>query len=164
MIKRILNALWNNFEDYVSAVALLMMVTILFAQVCTRFIFHGALTWAEETSRFGFIWMMFLASSLAAKHRSHIRVTAVLLLIPKKWRIRVIFCVDILWTGFNIIMVFLGMQMFMNALKFKYLSPALKIDMAWMFLVIPVAFLLMSIRIVVGYINMFTGKEKGYEF
>ncbi|MBW1996196.1 MAG: TRAP transporter small permease subunit, partial [Deltaproteobacteria bacterium] len=65
--------IWNNFEDYVSAVAMVMMVSILFAQVFTRYLLQGSITWAEDLSRFAFLWLMFLASSLAARQRSHIR-------------------------------------------------------------------------------------------
>lgn len=164
MVKKLLTNLWHNFEDYVSAIAMVMMVSILFSQVVARYVFQGAIVWAEETSRFAFLWMMFLSSSLAAKHRSHIRVTAPLLLLPKVWRGWVIFGVDILWTVFNLIMVVLSMQMIQNAMVYKYYSPALNFDMVYMFAVIPVAFLLMSVRIIVGYINQFTGKEKGYDF
>ena len=59
-VKGLINNIWNNFEDYVSAVAMVMMVSILFAQVFTRYVLQGSITWAEELSRFAFLWMMFL--------------------------------------------------------------------------------------------------------
>ncbi|MBW1696877.1 MAG: TRAP transporter small permease [Deltaproteobacteria bacterium] len=156
--------IWNNFEDYVSAVAMVMMVSILFAQVFTRYLLQGSITWAEELSRFAFLWMMFLASSLAARQRSHIRVTAPILLLPKKMRLYVIVAADVIWVVFNIVVAYHSVLMVRNAFKFIYFSPSLNLNMAYMFLVIPISFVLMTVRIIVGYYRQFTGKEKGYNY
>ena len=51
-----------------------------------------------------------------------------------------------------------------NAFKYAYLSPSLKLNMAFMFLVIPFSFALMTIRIIVGYWRQFTGREVGYDY
>jgi len=156
--------IWDNFEDYVSAVAMVMMVSILFAQVFTRYVLQGSISWAEELSRFAFLWMMFLASSLAARHRSHIRVTAPILLLPKNMRLWVIVFADVIWVAFNVVVTYHSIAMVKNAFKFIYYSPSLNLSMAYMFLVIPISFALMTIRIIVGYYRQFTGKEKGYSY
>ena len=156
--------IWNNFEDYVSAVAMVMMVVILFAQVFTRYVLQGSITWAEELSRFAFLWMMFLASSLAARHRSHIRVTAPILLLPKKMRLYVIVLADVVWIIFNVVVAYHSIVMVRNAMKFIYFSPSLNLNMAYMFMVIPISFVLMTVRIIVGYYKQFTGQEIGYDY
>ena len=163
-VTALINNIWNNFEDYVSAVAMVMMVSILFAQVFTRYVLQGSITWAEELSRFAFLWMMFLASSLAARHRSHIRVTAPILVLPKKMRLWVIVFADIVWIIFNVVVTYHSIAMVKNAFRFIYFSPSLNLNMAYMFLVIPISFALMTVRIIVGYYRQFTGKEEGYQF
>ena len=156
--------IWDNFEDYVSAVAMVMMVSILFAQVFTRYVLQGSITWAEELSRFAFLWMMFLASSLAARHRSHIRVTAPILLLPKKMRLYVILLADVIWVIFNVVVAYQSIVMVKNAMQFIYYSPSLNLNMAYMFMVIPISFVLMTVRIIVGYYRQFTGQEIGYDY
>ena len=160
----VISKIWNNFEDYVSAVAMVMMVSILFAQVFTRYVLQGSISWAEELSRFAFLWMMFLAASLAARQRSHIRVTAPILLLPKKLRLWAIVFADLIWVVFNIVVTYHSIAMVRNALKFIYFSPSLNLNMAYMFLVIPISFALMTVRIIVGYYRQFTGKEEGYNY
>ena len=160
----VIKNIWNNFEDYVSAAAMVVMVSILFAQVFTRYVLQGSITWAEELSRFAFLWMMFLASSLAARNRSHIRVTAPILLLPKNMRLYVIIFADIIWVIFNVIVAYHSIFMVSNAFRFIYFSPSLGLNMAYMFLVIPICFVLMTIRIIVGYYRQFTGKEIGYDY
>ena len=162
--KSIISKIWNNFEEYISAVAMVMMVSVLFAQIFNRYVLQGSITWAEEMSRFGFLWMMFLSSSLAAANRSHIRVTAQLLLLPKRFRIWVIVFADVIWVIFNVIVTYHSITMVINAFRFVYLSPSLKLNMAIMFLVIPFSFALMTIRIIVGYWRQFTGREVGYDY
>lgn len=163
-LKAIISNIWNHFEDYVSAVAMVMMVSILFAQVFTRYVLQGSITWAEELSRFSFLWMMFLASSLAARQRSHIRVTAPILLLPQKMRLWVIVLADVIWIAFNVVVTYHSIAMVKNAFKFIYFSPSLNFNMAYMFLVIPISFALMTARIIVGYYRQFTGKEQGYQY
>lgn len=163
-ITSLLSNVWNNFEEYVSAVAMVMMVSVLFAQVFSRYVLQGSIIWAEESSRFGFLWLMFLSSSLAAAKRNHIRVTAPLLILPKRFRIWVIVFADVIWVIFNVIITYHSLTMVTNAFKYAYLSPSLKLNMAFMFLVIPFSFALMTIRIIVGYWRQFTGREVGYDY
>ena len=163
MIKKIARSIWDNFEDYVSAIAIVTMVVVLFCQVFTRYVLGGSITWAEELSRFSFLWFMFLSSSIAAKNRSHIRVTAPLLLLPKPYRRWVIFFSDMLWVAFNIVMVVLSWQIVEKAMKFTNLSPSLKINMVWMLIVIPISFLLMSVRIIGGYVDEYRGIQEPYD-
>ena len=163
-ITALIKNIWDNFEDYISAVAMIMMVSVLFAQVFARYVMQGSITWAEELSRFAFLWMMFLSSSLAARHRNHIRVTAPILLLPKKMRLGVIVFADIIWVIFNLVVTYHSIAMVKNAFRFIYFSPSLSLNMAYMFLVIPISFALMTVRIIVGYYRQFSGKEEGYQY
>ena len=163
-VASVLNRIWNNFEEYVSALAMIMMVAVLFAQVFTRYLLQGSITWAEELSRFGFLWMMFLSSSLAAANRSHVRVTAPLMLVPKKMRLYFVMFADLVWVAFNVIVTYHSITMVKNAFKFVYLSPSLKLNMAVMFLVIPFSFAMMTVRILIGCWRQFTGREEGYNY
>ena len=70
----------------------------------------------------------------------------------------------IVWIIFNVVVTYHSITMVKNAFQFIYFSPSLNLNMAYMFLVIPISFALMTIRIIVGYYRQFTGKEEGYQF
>lgn len=147
-----------------TAAAMTIMACTLAINVFCRFVLDSSLTWAEELSGFAFLWMMFFASSLAAKQRSHIRVTALVLLLPKKFRIFVIAAADAIWVVFNGVFVYCGIQVVENAMRYREISPVLGVNMTWMYLVMPTSVALMTVRIVVGYWRQFRGKEEGYDF
>lgn len=56
----------------VSVGALLSFVLFTFTQVVLRYAFGSSLSWFDEINRYLFIWMVFLATSLAALEGSHI--------------------------------------------------------------------------------------------
>ena len=82
------------------ALLLALMAVFVFGNVIMRYFFNSSLTWAEEISRFLFIWLIFMGSIVAFKDNEHLGVdTLVNKLSPKGKKILyVINCVVILIT------------------------------------------------------------------
>ena len=51
----------DRFINRLLFIFLLVMATIAFAQVCTRYILNFSIVWSEELCRYLFIWTIFLA-------------------------------------------------------------------------------------------------------
>jgi TRAP-type C4-dicarboxylate transport system permease small subunit len=78
-----LRQVWSFIEA--AAFALLiglfaLMIAACTAQVISRYLFASPLIWSEELARYLFIWIGFLSSWLAWKHRAHIALDAVTML------------------------------------------------------------------------------------
>jgi len=58
------------------------IVLITFCQVVLRFGFNNPQTWAEEVARYLFVWIVFLGSAIAFSRDSHIRLDAIVNLMP----------------------------------------------------------------------------------
>ena len=56
------------------AALLALMAIFVFGNVIMRYFFNSSLTWAEEVSRFLFIWLIFLGSIIAFKDNEHLGV------------------------------------------------------------------------------------------
>lgn len=56
------------------AVALVLMVGFVFANVVLRYAFDSGLTWSSEVARYLFVWVVFLGSVLAVAEHSHLGV------------------------------------------------------------------------------------------
>jgi TRAP-type C4-dicarboxylate transport system permease small subunit len=153
----------ENFEEYLCAILTLVFIAVLSIQVFMRYVLQGSISWSEEVSRYAFIWMMFLSASLASQKRTHIRVTAPLLLLPEKYRTYILMISDSIWVFFNCVVVYLSTLQVKSMFQFKYLSPSLQWSMAYIYMIIPIGFALMTVRIIVGYVRQFTGKEDGYK-
>ena len=133
------------------AIALALVVILLFAQVVSRAVFNQSIPVTEELSRFAFLWMVYIATSLAVKTRSHIRVTAQFKPFPVKVQNLFIMLGDAIWIVFNCVVVWYGIQLFISMTQFPLISPVLDWSVKWVFIIIPITFALQIIRIFQGY-------------
>lgn len=72
--------------DNVVLVALLVavaaMVSVVSAQVALRYGFNRSIDWADEVSRLGFVWSIFLAIPLGVRQGAHIGINIVVDKLP----------------------------------------------------------------------------------
>ena len=64
----------NNLLHGVIAVFLSLMAIFVFGNVILRYFFNSGLTWAEEASRYLFIWLIFLGGIVAFAENAHLGV------------------------------------------------------------------------------------------
>jgi len=151
MIRIALHHFYRNLEQYFCAFLMVLMVFCLGSQVFFRFVLNASLTWSEELSRFAFIWLVYMGAVLGAKERIHIRVTAFHRLLPVVARGWVLPVADLLWVVINLTFAWQGALQVGHLMRFSYISPAMQWNMALIYSVVPVGFLLMSFRILEGY-------------
>lgn len=105
-------------------------------------------TWTEETSRFIFIWISYLAIPLAIRQRSNIRVDVIYDKLPEHWRHVCWIMMDLLFLAFALVVCLMGANQILQQLEFPQTTPALRIPYLIPYLVLPVAFGLMCVRLV----------------
>ena len=144
----------DNVEKYICQLMLAFFVIVLFAQIVLRALFSIVLPWSEEVSRFSFVWFVFFGASYAARLSAHNRVTVQFRLLPESFGKYSQILSDLIWIGFNIVMVFESIKVIQSMKEFAYYSPALGWSMAYVYYIFPISFTLMSLRIVqVNYIK-----------
>ncbi|MBN2567987.1 MAG: TRAP transporter small permease [Deltaproteobacteria bacterium] len=151
MLRSVVSNLYENFEKYFCAFIMSIMVICLGAQVFFRFVLDAALTWSEEMSRFAFVWVIYLGASMAAMERSHIRVTVPQLLLPSQYRHYATMFADFIWLVFNLFFAYQGVLQVKHMLAYTFISPAMRWNTAFVYMIIPIGFFFMSFRIVQGY-------------
>jgi TRAP-type transport system small permease protein len=65
---------FNRLLHALIALFLSLMAIFVFANVILRYFFNSGLTWAEEASRYLFIWLIFLGAIVAFKENAHLGV------------------------------------------------------------------------------------------
>lgn len=148
-----LRFVYDHFEEFLSSFFLAVMIGALSLQVIVRATVGGAVSWAEEVSRYTFIWAVYIGASLAAKRAAHVCINAQFLLFPMKIRLAFRMLADAVWVFFNIFFAIHGMGMVAEAFEFPEISPTLGLTKAWVELIIPIAFLMMSWRTVELYVR-----------
>ena len=150
-MKRLLTWL-DRFDQAAILVLLSGLVTVVSLQVASRFLLKIPIEWSEEIARFVFIWFCWLGSSYATVKFHHIRITAHLRLLPPRVARVVLVVGDLVWIAFNLFVVVAGLMYLHSTIEFPYRAKITEINMFWIFLPIPVIFVVFTLR--VGY-NLF---------
>ena len=127
------------FVDLVEFVLVSIMVALcvdIFIGVYTRYVMGEATYWHEEVARYLFIWMVFLGAAVAVRRRMHYVVH----LIVDRFggggkHLTSIFC-WLLVMGFSVFLIIQGLKV-MEGVSVQ-VSPALELNLSWVFLAVPV--------------------------
>lgn len=158
--KKVIKRFFDNFESYICQLLLAFFVTLLFVQILLREIFNYTLSWGEELARFSFVWFVFFGAVVAARLAAHNRVTFQFKMFSKKTQNYIEGFADLIWLIFNGVMIWKSIFLIKSMMKFTYISPTLGWSMAYVYLIFPIAFTLMSIRIIqVNYLKLIKGVD-----
>ena len=148
---------FDNIESYICRTLLATFVILLFAQIISREFFQYSIAWSEELATYMFVWFVFFGASYAAKLSAHNRVTFQFKMLPKQVVYYIEAFADLIWLGFNIYFIWLSVTFILSMNKFVK-SQTLGLHMSWFYWVLPIAFTLMSLRIIqVNYMRLFKG-------
>lgn len=106
---------------------------------------------AEELAVFCFVWLLYWGAVLATKNKAHFRIDAHLNLLPKKLQRWKYLPGDICWALFNIFVMWQGLTLIKSAVENPESSLSLEIPMEIIYSIIPVTFLMMTLRLVQNY-------------
>jgi TRAP-type C4-dicarboxylate transport system permease small subunit len=159
-VKKHLIWIYHNFEQIICGCLLSFLMGLLFVQVVSRYCFGTSFSWATELSRFSFLGLIYIATSLGAQKGIHIRVTAHLQLLPKKSRLCLAIITDLIWISFNILVIYQSaLLILVRMTKHPLISAVMMWDMRFIFLIIPVGFLMQTFRIFEFWYNIYKGNN-----
>lgn len=150
----------DNIESYICRALLATFVCLLFLQILSREIFSYSFSWIEELSVYMFVWFVFFGASYAARMSAHNRVTFQFKMVSPRMVKYVEAVADLFWLFFNIYFIWLATDFVFNRMNKFWKSQTLGIEMKWVYLVLPIAFTLMTLRILqVNYKRLIKGDE-----
>ena len=148
----------DNIESYICRTLLALFVLLLFAQIVSREIFSHSLSWTEELAVYMFVWFVFFGASYAAKLSAHNRVTFHFRWLPPKVATGLEAMADLIWIAFNCYFVYLAYDFVFNRMNLFWKSQTLGVPMKYIYLILPIAFSLMTIRVIqVNYYKLVKG-------
>lgn len=157
MANSLVGKFFDNIESYVCRTLLALFVLLLFAQILSREFFQYSIAWSEELATYMFVWFVFFGASYAAKLSAHNRVTFQFKALPKKAVQYIEAFADLIWLAFNLYFIYLSTTFILSMNKFVK-SQTLGLHMSWFYWILPIAFTLMSIRIIqVNYLRLVKG-------
>lgn len=155
-----MSAFWKHLdriESYICCALLAVFVTLLFVQIVARQIFGFSITWIEELSVILFVWFAYFGASYAARMAAHNRVTFHLNMMPRTTARIVEAIGDLFWVLFNVVFIWQSI-LFISKLKPFVKAQTLGWEMRYVYMALPIAFTLMTIRIIqVNYMKLVMG-------
>ncbi len=97
--------------------------------------------------------MALWSTSYMAKIRGHIRITVFVDLFPEKFKTFLIAIADLTFFIFNSVVVYYGIVFTRQNILFPRISPVSGINMAWIYMFIPVTFFITNIRLILNWIS-----------
>lgn len=146
-----LRPMLENFERNISNICLTALVVVLALQVFFRYVLQIGLSWSEEVSRFFFIWFVYLSASYAVQAGTHIRVSLGVDLLPDRLKRPARMLSDLLWIGFNMIVIVSGVQLIATMVRYPVYSTSLLLPLSAIYVIIPLSHALMIVRILQSY-------------
>jgi len=123
------------------------MIIAVFGQVVMRYLFGTSVFWAEEFARYAMVWIAFLGASMGVREGAHTQIDFFINRLPSGMKKGVLI--------FNkmLCIVFLACISYYVVAAFSYtmgtLSPAMRIPMGLMHLILPVSGVLMTVYLLI---------------
>lgn len=136
---------WINrhIEEVILVALLVAMAVILMLQIIMRRVVGSSLSWAEEVTRYMFVWSGFLSISMTIQNQSAMRLTLFVEAMPRMLRHIItvaVYVVMVLFFGYMTIIAFVQLG------SMNQTSAALEIPMVTMYLAPFFGFALSTIR------------------
>ncbi|WP_261395960.1 TRAP transporter small permease [Halomonas sp. DP8Y7-1] len=138
----------DNLENWLCQLLLVTFVVLLFAQILLRNLFSYSLPWADELATYAFVWFAYLGAVYAAKKSAHNRVTFQFRFLPRWVGLACGVLTDLIWVGFNLVFIWLSYDFVFHRMNDFWKSQTLGVPMKVFYLILPLAFVLMTLRIV----------------
>src|SRR5512135_2931933 len=96
------------FEEILSGTFMVLMFLATFTNVVARYFFNSPIQWAEEFSRYAFIWVVFLGTVVCTKHKRHIGIDSVVKVLPSPIQPWITLAADLLTLALMVIITWYG--------------------------------------------------------
>ena len=127
----------------ISVLLLGVMTVVTFAQIICR-VFFSALFWTEEVARYALVWITFIGAGCVHKRVGHISITIFQDLLPGKARKVFQILTQLLCITVFLVAIYYGFSY--TQLMGKQLSAALRIPMRYMYAIIPLGCVVMTLH------------------
>lgn len=147
-------------EKTIIALALIVMLILIFTTTFFRFAKIPALIWAEELARIIMIWMALLAAGTISRDGSHFSVNVLFALLSDKKK-RILFTIILISIlAFCAFIMYFGINNCIKQYNMGQISPGTRIPMWILYLSVPICALSVGLQSCIYYVPLLTGLKK----
>jgi TRAP-type C4-dicarboxylate transport system permease small subunit len=133
----------RNFEEIVVGIFMVLMSLATFSNVVARYIFNSPIQWAEEFSRYAFIWVVFMGAAVCTKRKRHITIDTLVLALPRRMQSYFHVLADLTVLGLMVVIAYYGTILTASATQ---TTATLKVPQYIVYTVVPVSAVLIFLH------------------
>ncbi len=156
-VRRVL-AMLERILNFLCQFLLAVIIVVISYSVIMRYVLNRPPAWAEELSRFTFIWVVMLGAIVVTREGSHIEFTILVDRLPARLAFIIRTVNQVLMLGFCGVMVWQGARIY--PIVAEAASPTFAISMGWIYVAIPVGGVLMAVYLLERLIRSFIGEAE----
>ncbi|MBU2881684.1 TRAP transporter small permease [Psychrosphaera sp. B3R10] len=158
-----MNSLISKINYALERLLMLMMLAIVVTvswQVFSRFILQSPSSFTEELSRYLLIWIGILGAAYAYKTKAHLGLDLFVEKLPTHIKTYARLLIEVLVIIFaTCVMIYGGVNLVALTLELKQTSAALGLQMGWVYSVIPLSGVLITLYAVTNLHSIINDKE-----
>lgn len=144
---------------FICVVLFMLMTVVGTYQILVRYVFKSPSTISEELISYSFAWMSMFAASYIFGKRDHMRMVFFIEKFTKNAQKTVAIITEIVILLFAL-GVLVGGGSYITSLSMTQMTPALKISMGYIYLVIPVCGIMTSIYSVLNIVDLMKNSKE----
>jgi len=149
-----LRTLLDNTILTVCGAALVLLVITVSWQVFSRYVLNDPSSWTDELSRYTMVWLGLLGASYLFGIKAHLAITLLANSIPPKMNHFLQFFINMVILTFVILAMFRG-GITLVGRTMSQLTPALQIPMAYVYLILPISAVIITVYIILNLLDSF---------
>jgi len=122
------------FEELVAGTFLVLMSATTFANVVARYFFNSPIQWAEELSRYAFIWVVFAGAVVCTKRKRHITIDLLKTALSPRAAAWLAVLVDLCVCAIGLVIAYYGWKLTVAATQ---ITATLKVPHSVIYVVVP---------------------------
>ena len=139
----------ENVEYYLNFIFYMYLTWIIIIEVFRRYALGSATAWGEETARFAFIWLAYIAAARGVKKRSHLSIEIIREFCGRGVKFVLFMISDVAFFTLAAIIIFSSIKFVHTTILFgQYFTGGLGIPLAFAVAAVPVGWTLIAIRVI----------------
>jgi TRAP-type C4-dicarboxylate transport system permease small subunit len=145
-----IDAALTVLDQWVSGLALIVNLVLLFVNVIGRYFFSYSLQFAEDIGRYLLIVVIYLGMSYCVKTNSHVRVEFCMNLYPPRVRPFIEIIGDVIWMLYCAFIVVVSAKYALHYYDLKSMIASVRFPIWPVYAVIPLGHCTMGLRVLMG--------------
>jgi TRAP-type C4-dicarboxylate transport system permease small subunit len=145
---RALRWLDDNVEFYLNFLFYAYLTCILVVEVFRRYAFNSSTSYAEESARYAFIWLAYVAAARGVKNRSHLSIEIIRHMLGRTGNFVLFMLSDICFLALALIVIVTSAQFVAGNIRFGQMFTGADLPLWLATVAVPSAWTLIAVRVV----------------